>query len=555
MTRTSRIRCIHFVEFNAKLNTLAVVKVFPKYGTPLLATILRDRGYAVRVFLDGLSSMRFETLADCDLVCLPVFAPAYNKVRDFVRRLRAERPGLPVVAGGPHAILHPETVVPLCDYVVRCEGDEALPELVDCLAAGEDPSGIAGLAYERGGRPVLTADRPPPVIPGTIPDMTLIEGFGAVASRPDRRRTIQNTLQTSRGCSYRCRFCPTPKLFGGQFRNRDIDSVVAEIRSKLRYNELFFVVDNNFFGDRERAVALLRRLEVEDLGASFIVFARQEIGHDAELLSLMKRAGVRCLIIGVESLVDDNLAAFDKQQRSRDVVRSIEHVKAAGIHVIATFAFGYAGDTPARAHELVRFIRAHDLALNVFILHDTETDETKRLLIPLSQRFATHYQQADPTNTDHYDYATGNFVTYFPTHMKPSTLQRTFVGIYRDLYTDRHILRSVLARDSFESAFGITHGYAIQRLNRGVARVVEGGYLDHLHRLERGLYDEAERLQLDRLALVTGLPSPPPLQEQVDLGPQGPLSELALLPSVARLALDKARWEVGRRVRRQLALH
>lgn len=550
MTTGRKIERINFVEYNAKLNTLAVTKVFPKYGTPLLATILRDRGYDVRIYLDGVSDMRFETLADCDLVCLPVFAPNYNKVRAFVERLRQSSPHVPVILGGPHAILYPETLDGMGDYVVRCEGDEVLPELVDCLRDGGDPCRVKGINFWVEGEPVQTADREPPAIPETIPSMSLIQGFDRVLTGADRFRAIQNTLQTSRGCTYRCRFCPTPKLFGDKFRNRSPESVIAEIRHKQRYNDLFFVVDNNFFGDRERAVELLHRIVAEDLHARFIVFARQEIGRDHDLLALMRRAGVACLIVGVESLVDDNLKAFDKQQRVRDVIRSVEQIKQGGIHVIATFAFGYDGDTPAKAKEVVHFARSRGLALNVFLLHDTEYDETKKLLIPLQRRFVTHYQRRAPSDTSYYDYATGNFVTYFPAHMKPSTMQRTFLDIYKELYTERHILKSVFASSAFESVFGITHGYAIRRLNEAMERVVDGHYMAHLERLEQGLYDERERLREDRLAELDGLPLPPPLQEQVDLERYNTLTDLAALPGAARYLAQKARWRLRRSVLR-----
>jgi len=397
---------------------------------------------------------------------------------------------------------------------------------------------------------VSTPEREPPAIPSTVPDMTLIDGFDALAGRIDRYRTIQNTLQTSRGCSYRCRFCPTPRLFGGQFRNRDADSIVEEIRVKQRYGDLFFVVDNNFFGDRARAVALLRRLVAEDLDALLIVFARQEIGQDRELLELMRRAGVKCLIVGVESLVDDNLAAFDKQQRSRDVIRSIDTIKRSGIHVIATFAFGYDGDTLERARELVRFVRGRNLALNVFILHDTEDDPQRKLLIPLERRFATYYQRTDPQDTSYMDYTTGSFVTYFPRQMKPSTLQRCFLQIYRELYTDGYILRSVLEKSAFESVFGIAHGYGIRRLNEAIERVAKRQYMDHLLQVEQGLYDEREQLQEDRLARLERLPQPPPLEEQVDVETYNLLGEIAALPGVVRLLGHKLRHRLSRRVRR-----
>ncbi len=543
-----RIQRVHFVEYNAKLNTLALRQVAPKYGTPLLATILRDRGYNVQMYLEGVSDMRFEALSDCDLVCMPLFAPAYNKVKAFTRELRARKPEVPIIIGGPHAILYPDTVVELCDYVVRCEGDEALPELVDTLRDGGDVDQVAGIAYLRDGEMISTPDREPPAIPDTIPDLTVIEGLDRVLARGGRFRAIQNTLQTSRGCTYKCRFCPTPKLFGKSYRNRSIDSIVAEIREKQRYNDFFFVVDNNFFGNRDRSVKLLERLAKEDLGASLVVFGRQETGHDQEMLWLLRRAGVKCLIIGVESLVDDNLEAFDKQQRAQEVMDSIENVKNAGIHVIATFAFGYDGDTEAKAKQIVEFIQNRGLTLNIFILHDTEADDRKRLLIPLERRFNTHYQRREPDNTSYYDYATGNFVTYFPKHMKPSTLQRCYLSIYRDVYTDRYILKNLFAKSAFESVFGVFHGYSIRRLNDVMQRVVDDHYMDHLLRLEEGLYDENERLIEAKLSELDGLPPPPPLPDQVDNSTDRRAIELAMIPGAMRFALEKARWRIGKRM-------
>ena len=98
------IRRVHFIEYNAKVGTLQMYPVFPKYGTALLASILRGRGYDARIFLEGTSDMSFERLADCDAVCFPVFAPALTKVRACAARIRRERPGIPIIAGGSGAL-------------------------------------------------------------------------------------------------------------------------------------------------------------------------------------------------------------------------------------------------------------------------------------------------------------------------------------------------------------------------------------------------------------------------------------------------------------------
>jgi radical SAM superfamily enzyme YgiQ (UPF0313 family) len=537
--RQVSIRRVHFIEYNAKVNTLGTGTLLPKYGTPLLAAILRERGYEVRVFLEGVSTMTLERMTDCDLVCFPAYFATLNKVKDCAERIRALRPDLPIVTGGPQACMFPETVVDFGDYAVTCEGDEVLPRLVDCLSAGGDVRAVPGLAFRQGDQLVRTAEAPPPAIPATMPDLRLIDGFEA-AVRGLGGLTVVNTLQTSRGCRFKCRFCPTPKLFGGVYRNRDIESVVREIRAKLRYNRLFLVVDNSFLSNRQKTIELLRRLIREDLGAYFMVFERHEIGRDPELLKLMWQAGVRSIIVGIESLSDANLRLYDKRQRVQDVRQSVQSILDHGIHVLGTFVIGGDGDTRATGREIVDFVRQTGITLNLFIMHDLESDPSLDLLVPLSRRFQTYYQRTDPRNTDYYDYFTGNFVTYFPKRMKPSTLQECMMSIYRETYSHRDILPRVWSRNIFNSTFGVAFGYGMKRLTETLDPLSEA-YVEHLKRIEQGLYDENEVLLEDKLSSLGGLPIPRPLEEQVDRDRYRALILTLTLPGAARFGLARLR--------------
>jgi len=544
------IRKIHFVEFNAKVNTLMHVRLFPKYGTPLLAAIMKEKGYEVKMFLDGVSRMKYETLIDCDCLCLPLVIPAYNKVREFTRKVKKDRPDLPIIIGGPTAILYPDMVIDICDYTVRCEGDEVLPELIETLNTGGDPGQVKGISFKRNGMVINTPDRKPPEIPKTIPDYSLIQGIKRMTFGPGKLYNLVNTLQTSRGCNFRCAFCPTPQLFGYSFRNRDIDSIIADIKYKQKYNDWFLVVDNSFFGNRQKARDLLNRLIKENLGAELTVFERHEIGFDEEMLDLMKRAGVRCLIVGVESLVDENLKAFNKKQTTVRALESINNIKKHGIHVIGTFAFGYGGDTREKAGEIVSFIKKSGLSLNIFILHDVHMEEDQDLIVPLDRRFATYYRKTDPDNTDYIDYATGSFITYFPEGMKPSTLQRCMIDIYRQVYTHRYILSFVFRKNVFESLMGIVHGYGIRRMNRSIERICENYYYDYLKKIETGLYDENENLISAKLKkYMDGLPIPEPVKEKVDMFSYQPLITLVIGPSFFRYLVHKIRWRLRGQVR------
>lgn len=539
--KNSKIKRIHFIEFNAKINTLGSLSpLFNKYGSLLLASLMRDRGYQVRYFLESVSTMDFDLVTDADLLCLPVFAPALNKVRDFAEKVLQQKPGLPIIMGGPQVCFFPETVMDRCTYAVRSEGDEVLPRLVECLKNGGDAGNIPGISFLLNGQVVHTQDGAPPQIPATIPDVTLIEGFDRVKPRVPGGNAIINTLQTTRGCKFRCKFCPTNKLFQGVYRSRDIDSVMADIKKRLPYNTRFFVVDNDFCSDRKHTKALLQRLIAENLGVQFIIFERHEIGRDKEMLDLLYRAGVKVIIVGVESLIDKSLQAFDKRQTNEDVLQSIQNIMESGMNVLSTFVIGYDEDTPKSSERLIEFITRNRLILNLFILHDLEQDESRGLLIPLNRRFMTYYAKAYPENFNYWDYMTGSFVTYFPKRMKPSTLQKLIFHVNDRAYSHTNILRDVFNKDLFRSFFGVTLGYGMKRINRNLKLYAEKSYMGYLRQIEDGLYDAKEELMEDKLPILSGLPLPPPVEGYAEIPFYRIHTITALIPALARLAL--LRW-------------
>lgn len=500
------IKRINFIEYNARINTLgSLVPIFPKYGSLLLATLMRDKGYQVRYFLEGVSPMDFDVITDADVICLSVFAPALTKVRSLGRMVMQRKPDVPVIMGGPQVCYFTDTVLDCCSYAVRTEGDEILPQLILCLNNGDDVYSLPGISYMHAGHAVHNPAGPPPQIPATIPDVILIEGLQGSFGR----FWMTNTLQTTRGCRFRCNFCPTQRLFQGAYRSRDIESIVADIKKKLEYSDYFFAVDNDFCSDRTSTKALLERLIREDLDLQLIIFERHEIGRDKEMLELLKRAGVKVMIVGVESLIDKSLKAFNKRQTNAQVIRSIRNITESGLNVLSTFVLGYDEDTPSSAMEMADFVIKNRLLLNLFMLHDLEEDETRDLLIPINRRFMTHYAKTDPTNLDFWDYMTGSFVTYFPKRMKPSTLQRLYFEINERVFSHANIVRDMFAADLFRSYFGIFFGYAMKRINRNLARFAEEEYITYLERIEDNLYNGNEELIEEKLAALTGLPLPP----------------------------------------------
>jgi len=201
-------------------------------------------------------------------------------------------------------------------------------------------------------------------------------------------------------------------------------------------------------------------------------------------------------------------------------------------------------DSKARADEIVEFVNRTRISLNLFIVHDIENDASKPLVIPLERRFQTYWEKSAPADYSFYDWFTGNFVTYFPKRMKPSTLQRSLLDVYERVYTHRNNLRYMFSKNIFASIFGIGHGYSLRRLNRVIGAIARERYLPWLESIEAGLYDENENLIDDRLADLAGLPLPPPAPDMVDYGRYWSLIILAALPGIIRAAWAMLRWRI-----------
>lgn len=538
---SAKIKKVNFIEYNAKVNTLGSLnQMFPKYGTTVLSSLLRDRGYDVKVYLEGVSTMDFEKMTDCDLLCYPVFAPAVNKVRESAQRVMKEKPQIPIIMGGPQVCYFPESVVDCCDLAVRCEGDEVLPDIITCINDGGNPYTINGISYIKDGNIIHNPEPKPPAIPPTVPDLRLIDGFERASRGLIKKRRIINTLQTTRGCKFRCKFCPTQKLFQGVYRNRDIDSVIQDIRQRKKINQIFFVVDNDFCSDKKKTRELLNRIIEEDLGVRFTIFERHEIGRDDEMLDLFRRAGIGTIIVGVESLTDHSLDVYNKKQTREEVVKSIRNIQKHGIHVLSTFVLGCDEDTTASAKEMIEFINANKLTLNLFIMQDLEEDESKGLMIPLNRRFLTYWRRDHPGNTDFFDYGTGSFVIYFPKRMKPSTLQKTVLDIYDRIYSHGNILRNIFSKNVARSIMGISLGYGIKSMNDNIRSIMDKyKYMEFLEKIEEGLYDENEILIEERLDSLNSkkFPLPTPMKEEAAGEGYTFIRGLAMIPGLARIAL------------------
>src|SRR5262250_73401 len=135
--------------------------VMPDYGLPVIATILAEHGYDVKLFVEHVKAPEWDRLAASDLVCFSCLNAGADKTYRLARDIRTKL-GIPTVIGGTHATYYPESCLDHCDFVVFGEGDETITDLVATLGRGGDVAGVAGIAYKVDGRIRRTPPRPGP---------------------------------------------------------------------------------------------------------------------------------------------------------------------------------------------------------------------------------------------------------------------------------------------------------------------------------------------------------------------------------------------------------
>jgi radical SAM superfamily enzyme YgiQ (UPF0313 family) len=120
------------------------------------------------------------------------------------------------------------------------------------------------------------------------------------------------TVLATRGCKFRCHYCPIAAYNQTSFRHKSGQRVAEEIGKVAEQTGVrsFFGCDDNFFNRREVATEILEAMSGSTVqGQSFreaICFGTEateiDVYRNQDLLGLARDAGVRALYFGIEDL-------------------------------------------------------------------------------------------------------------------------------------------------------------------------------------------------------------------------------------------------------------
>ncbi|ACB84264.1 B12-binding domain-containing radical SAM protein [Natranaerobius thermophilus] len=380
----------------------------PRLGLPIMATILKQKGYDVEVQAEEIRSLNFDRIYNSDLVGLSTITSTAPRAYHLADKIK-NQVDIPIVIGGSHVTFYPEEALSHADFCVMGEGEKSFLELVEFIDtqkdSGKKPENIPGLAYFNENKELIKNSLPDPVTHNDLPfpDLSLIAGSEKMNILP---------METSRGCPFGCKFCSVIKMFGKKYRFKHIDKVADEL-ARLSPAKIFFY-DDNFAADRERTYQLMKKIiSRRDINIQWGAQVRADIYKDPELLDIMKEAGGRMLHIGFESVNQSTLEEYNKSLSIDETKQAIKTIKDKGFHIHGMFVIGSDHDDVRTAHETVNFALKHKIdTIQLLIL----------VPIPGSEQFHELASQNRllPSSWEYYD---GHHVVHRPENISPYELQ------------------------------------------------------------------------------------------------------------------------------------
>jgi radical SAM superfamily enzyme YgiQ (UPF0313 family) len=442
----------------------------PRLGAVLLATILRDLGYEVRVFIEDIAPIDMQAVLSADLVGISAITSTAPPSYRLAERVRAA--GIPVVLGGTHTSFMAEEGLLHADYVVRGEGEGAFVELVAALEGRRELATVANLSYRRDGAVVHNPERPRilDLDANPIPDFSLVAGWkpGGIVS-----------VATSRGCPFTCTFCSVPGMYGHAFRTHSIERVLAELRLHRDASYIFFA-DDIFNANKRRVKELLSRMVAEGLTPEWGAQVRTEAADDPELLTLMQRSNCFNVYVGFESINPKTLRLFNKKQDLDKIERSIARFHAHKVRIHGMFVIGSDEDDLETLDATARFAMSRGLESVQFMILTP---------CPGSPDWDNVYARGSKDIlTRDWSLYDGHHCVHQPRQLSPYELQTGAFRAMRTFYSWPNILRTLLLRRDVYAAGIQVYG---KRLIGEWAKANAG----YVATLRQALYGEAERVR------------------------------------------------------------
>lgn len=285
-----------------------------------------------------------------------MYAPDAPVLWDVARQIKERYPGTKIFAGGSVATHVAELFVHNgFDGVLKDEGDFAIEEIADAIEqGGDDWSHIDGLIWrdrhggvvENRARALIEdLDRVP------FPRRDLLATYPALSYEGGKG----TSLETTRGCPYKCNFCTRP-TFLQSYRHFSNERVLEDME-RVRHEGFLEIIftDDMFAANVPKAMELAEEMIRRQFGFRLGAAMRADtICKHPELIRLLARAGFILVHVGFETYRQKMMDDLGKNISAEKNIQASSILRENGMFVLASHIFGAKDQNPEMAWDMVR---------------------------------------------------------------------------------------------------------------------------------------------------------------------------------------------------------
>jgi hopanoid C-3 methylase len=252
-----------------------------------------------------------------DIVGVTFIASEFNHGIEIFREVKKFNKNILTVAGGLHATICLEDFTDESIDVI-CPGQSACQfrELVKAKEQNKNITEVEGIVInQKNGK-----------LKPTKKYSKIIEPAGKDFILPDRSHLTRwlstykvgknpfptTYIYSSLGCPYKCTFCSIWPQFCGHYHQRDVESVVSELKAAVDYPVVRFA-DANTIVNVDFIEKLFDRIEEEGIKKEYVMDVRMDTAVlYPKLIEKLAKNGLKIVICGFESFREEELIKYNK---------------------------------------------------------------------------------------------------------------------------------------------------------------------------------------------------------------------------------------------------
>ncbi len=340
--------------------------VYPPLNLALLAAISEQAGHQVSIIdaeVDGIPMPQLIQMTidrNADIIALTGKSPFFHLARSFAQGVKQAGCQTPIVIGGQHiTIMKEQAFFPEFDYGVVGECEDTWPEFLRRMEMGADPSDVEGLLYRKNGQTCFSGkhiyNRELDKLPFPARHVLPMDRYKMGTLNARKNFT---SIQTIRGCPWKCIFCASEALNTTSVGKRSPESVIREIKEVISKFSIrhFMIVDDVLTLDRDHIIKICDLIIQEKLKITFEGSTRANLITE-ELVSKMKQAGLIRLSFGLETVDSEMRKTMKKKVPLKYYTEANEILGRYKVEALNSVMLGLPGETRETVRTTLEFLR------------------------------------------------------------------------------------------------------------------------------------------------------------------------------------------------------